>query len=193
MRRKSINITKIIAIILLSVVMNTATPVSCLCQSILNLDTTDKVLLIDDISWKWLPEQERFEYMLKFVPQINMALGVPETTFPAANVHMMSPTDPSYTKACGYTDYGTGQIYINMKKINEEAAGGWAAIYALAHEMRHLYQSKYNTIAYNPQSTIYNMSVYASDPREKDANNFAYNFTTYILNNVGVQKIGDKL
>ena len=154
------------------------------------LNKTDKALLIDDLSWKWLSEEERFEYTLKYVPQINRTLGVPTDTFPAQNIHMMEKSDPNYDRSCAYTDYGTKQIYLNMRNINQDAKGGWAALYALAHETQHLYQSRYKTLPNNPLATIDNLEIYNSDPREADANEFAYHFATYILNCVGVEKIG---
>ncbi len=186
------NIRIAIRTLLLFIILTANMCIPCLCAEQLNLTLTDRVLLTDKVSWDYYTEEEKFNYMLKFVPQMNVALGVPVGTFPAENVHMMKKDDPAYNKACAYTDYGTKQIYVNMSRINADSDGGWAAIYALAHETRHLYQSKYKTLPYNPAATIDNQTVYDNDPREKDANNFAYHFSTYILNCAGVAKIGDK-
>lgn len=149
----------------------------------------DKSLLTVDLAWSEYSEQERFNYTLKYMPLINILLGVPENTFPASNVHMMKPGDPNYSLACAYTDYGTKRIYLNMKKINDEAIGGWASVFALAHETRHLYQNAYQTLPYNSKATLINHDTYVNDPRELDANAFAEQFIAFILGSINAEKV----
>ena len=157
-------------------------PCFCYENNPLGLSALDKSLLCDNTVWMSLSERERFNYMCGFIPHINTGLGLPANTFPASRVHMMSVNDPNYLLAYAYTNYATGQIYINMGRINEKNQGGWVAVYALSHEMRHLYQDAFNTIPLNPQASVFNMAAYSTDMREADANTFANRMVTYVLN-----------
>ena len=145
----------------------------------------DNTLLTNNAVWMTLTEQEQFNFAIKYLPQMNALLGLPVNYFPATNVHLMQPNDVNYTLACGYTDLGTKQVYININKTNQKNEGGWSALYALAHETRHLYQSTFNTIPYNANANLSNIAVYNSDPREIDANDFARLFVNAVLKNVG--------
>lgn len=157
-------------------------PCFCFENNPLGLGDHDRSLLGDNTVWMSLSERERFNYTLGFVPHINTALGLPADTFSASRVHMMTLSDPNYFLAYAYTNYTTGQIYINMGRVNEKNQGGWAAVFALAHEMRHLYQDAFNTIPLNPQASVFNMAAYSTDMREADANTFANRMVTYVLN-----------
>ena len=151
------------------------------------LDKADVKLLNDRAEWMSHTEAEQFSYILMYMPKINMVMNLPPDTFKASDVHIMASTDPAYGQACAYTDYKTGQIYLCIPKINSENLPGWGALFTLAHETRHLYQDKYNTLPYNPASVISNKEVYDNDVREKDANDFASGFVDYILGRQSVE------
>ena len=162
-----------VMLIMAIITMTTTVPCFCYDNKTGALDSEDMLLLTNQMVWMNMSAEEQFKYIIQYTPRINCLLSVPIDTFPAESIHMMPENDPAYGKACAYTDYGTGQIYMDMNTIAKTGSGGWAALYTLAHETRHLYQEKYQTIPLNPQSTIYNQEVYQSDPREIDANNFA--------------------
>lgn len=178
-----------VQILALTLFLSICLCIPCFCyeNNPLGLNLYDKSLLSNDIAWMSLSEQDRFDYILRYVPAINTLMGLPADTFSVSNIHLMEYNDPSYNLACAYTNYNTGQIYINMNRVNLTSGGGWAAIFALAHEMRHLYQDKYNTLPYNPQATIGNNLIYTTDPREIDANAFASQVVDFVMNCVDAE------
>ncbi len=181
MRRRFLTVLYRVFLLTFILALKVYRPCFCYENNPLGLGAFDRSLLCDNTVWMSISERERFNYTLGFVPHVNTAMGLPADTFAASNVHMMSPNDPNYLLAYAYTNYGTGQIYINMGRINEKNPGGWVAVFALSHEMRHLYQDAFNTIPLNPNSGIFNMAAYSTDAREADANDFANRMVTYVL------------
>lgn len=99
------------------------------------ITNTDATYLNDVMTWKQIPAETQYNYVVSYATDINSYLGTSE------NIHYMSSDDFYYLTAYGYTT-PTHDIYLNVDILRNENVGASAYIFVLAHEIRHVWQFK---------------------------------------------------
>ncbi len=151
-------------------------------------DPYDHRLIYSEAEWSSFSREAQFSYICGFLDEINDMLGLQGAQrVTEAQVHLISPSDPSYQKVYKACTLRDNHIYLNMDKLKLEGYGAGYALIVLAHEMKHVQQNLAGTVDWGMAAAVdyssgnFDSALYEDIPHEKEAQEFGLAFPAACL------------